>query len=47
MKAMADMNKKKNDLSSDEDIYSYAKKLNAFYARFDNHDFREETRKEV
>ena len=47
MKAMAGMNKKKNDLSIDEDICGYAKKLNAFYARFNNHDFREETRKEV
>ena len=34
MKAMAGMNKKKNDLSVDEDIiYGYAKKLNAFYVR--------------
>ena len=37
----------KHDLSIDEDIYGYNKILNALYARFDNHDFREETRKEV
>ncbi|GFS20034.1 Non-LTR (Long terminal repeat) retrotransposon and domain-containing protein [Elysia marginata] len=47
MKMMAGNSGGKAQLSIDDNVHKYANKLNAFYSRFDKHDFQDKIKEEV